>query len=64
MGVWKRLPNWTYELFGRDTAAELFGVFEPIVRRWRQKRGERAMPSWADYDFYDFTGWHGRIVVQ
>ncbi len=22
------------------------------------------MPSWADFDFYDFKGWHGVIAVQ
>ena len=64
MGVWKRLPNWTYEMFDRNTAAEQFGVFAPIVQRWGEKRGNEAMPSWADYDFYDFKGWHGRIVLQ
>ena len=64
MAVWKRLSNWTYELFDRDTAAEQFGVFEPLVRQWHEKRAGRAMPSWSDYDFYDFKGWHGWIAVQ
>ena len=28
------------------------------------KRGDREMPSWAGFDFYDFKGWHGVIAVQ
>lgn len=64
MAVWKRLPNWTYELFERDTAPETFGAFESLVAAWQAKRGDRDMPSWSAYDFYDFKGWHGWIAVQ
>lgn len=64
MAVWKRLSNWTYELFERDTPPEYFDAFESLVRQWQEKRGARAMPSWADYDFYDFKGWHGCLAVQ
>ena len=64
MAVWKRVTNWTYEVFERDTPAERFGAFESLVHLWHAKRGDRDMPSWADFDFYDFTGWHGAIAVQ
>jgi hypothetical protein len=64
MVVWKRSPTWTYELFDRDTAAETFGIFAPLVRQWNEKRGDRAQPAWSDYDFYDFKGWHGWVTVQ
>ena len=64
MAIWKRFPTWTYELFGLETAAETFGVFAPLVRQWNEKRGDRVMPAWSDYDFYDFKGWHGFVAVQ
>lgn len=64
MAVWKRTASWTYEIFDRDTAAEAFGPFAPLVRQWNEKRGARALPAWSDYDFYDFKGWHGWVSVQ
>ena len=64
MVVWKRVTNWTYEVFDRNTPAARFGVFESLVGLWRAKRGDRDMPSWADFDFYDFKGWHGSIAVH
>ena len=64
MAIWKHFPTWTYELFGLETAAETFGGFAPLVRQWNEKRGDRVMPAWSDYDFYDFKGWHGFVAVQ
>jgi hypothetical protein len=64
MAVWKRVNNWTYEVFDRDAAPEQFGVFESLVALWRSKRVDRGMPSWTAFDFYDFKGWHGSIAVQ
>ncbi len=64
MAVWKRVNNWTYEVFDHNTAPEQFGVFESLVALWRIKRGDREIPSWTDFDFYDFKGWHGSIAVQ
>ncbi len=64
MAVWKRVNDWTYELFDHNTTAAQFGVFESLVALWRAKRSGREMPSWADFDFLDFKGWHSVIAVQ
>ncbi len=64
MAIWTRVNNWTYEVFDHDTEPDQFGVFESLVTLWRVKRGDREMPSWATFDFYDFKGWHGWIAVQ
>ena len=64
MAVWKRLPNWTYELFEAETPAARFGAFEPLVALWHAKRADAGLPAWSDFDFFDFKGWHGRIAVQ
>ena len=47
-----------------EIALLVVGVFETLVALWRVKRGDREMPSWADFDFFDFKGWHGVIAVQ
>ena len=64
MAVWRRANNWTYEVFERNATLEQFGVFESLAALWRAKRDVREMPSWADFDFYDFKGLHGVIAVQ
>ena len=63
MAVWKEFEGWTYEYFDRDIEPATLPGFEDLVRLWQVKRGDRAVPSWPDFDFYDFKGWHGRISV-
>ena len=63
MTVWRKTRGWLYETFDRDVdPAELAG-FEYLVGLWREKRGGRPAPAWADFNFHDFTGWHGRITL-
>ncbi len=63
MAIWREFDGWIYEYFDRDIdPAELPG-FEDLVRLWQDKRGDRPVPAWSDFDFYDFKGWHGRISV-
>ena len=63
MAIWKEFEGWILEYFDRDIAPEALPGFEDLVRIWRDKRGERPVPSWSDFDFYDFKGWHGRLAV-
>ena len=63
MTIWKEIEGWTYEYFDRDIEPAALPGFEDLVRLWLDKRGDRAVPSWSDFDFYDFKGWHGRISV-
>ena len=64
MAIWKQIKDWTYEYFDRDIEPAVLPGFEDLVRLWRDKRGDRIVPSWSDFDFYDFKGWHGRLGVQ
>jgi len=64
MAMWNALGVWTYEYFDRDVDPATLPGFEDLVRLWQDKRGARAVPSWPDFDFYDFKGWHGRIAVH
>ncbi len=63
MAVWKEHDFWKYEIFERDIEPEILPEFQDLVRLWQKKRGNRPVPAWSDFDFHDFTGWHGRIVV-
>jgi len=63
MTVWKKLEGWTYEYFDRGIEPAALPGFESLVRLWQDRRGDRPVPSWPDFDFYDFKGWHGRLSV-
>ena len=63
MAIWKEFEGWTYEYFDRDIAPAALPGFEDLVRLWQDRRGDRVVPSWSDFDFYDFKGWHGRLSV-
>ena len=61
MAIWKEFEGWTYEYFDRDIEPAALPGFEDLVRLWQDKRGDRVAPSWSDFDFYDFKGWHGQL---
>lgn len=63
MAVWRKVHNWLYEMFERDVEPAMLPGCEDLVRLWRDKRGDRSVPAWSDFDFYDFKGWHGRITL-
>ncbi len=63
MTIWKKFEDWTYEYFDRDIDPAALPGFEDLVQLWQDRRGDRPAPSWSDFDFYDFKGWHGRLSV-
>ncbi len=63
MAIWKEFEGWTYEYFDRDVEPAALSGFEDLVRLWQDRRGDRVVPSWSDFDFYDSKGWHGRLSV-
>lgn len=62
--IWLEFEDWTYEYFDRDIEPAGLHGFEDLVRLWQDRRRDRVAPSWSDFDFYDFKGWHGRLGVQ
>lgn len=64
MTIWNKIDGWTYESFERDVAPEMLPGFEDMIRLWRTKLGGRPVPARSDFDFADFAGWHGRIVLS
>jgi hypothetical protein len=63
MTLWKQQNGWRYECFEPDTDPSTFPHFEDLVRLWQSKRQGRRVPSKKDFDFYDFKGWHGWLVL-
>jgi hypothetical protein len=63
MSIWRKAGNWLYEVFERDIEPEALPGCEDLVRLWQERRGDRPVPAWADFNFHDFTGWHGRISL-
>ncbi len=63
MAIWREIEGWTYEYFDRDIEPGALPGFEDLVRLWQDRRGGRVVPSWSDFDFYDFKGWLGQIGV-
>lgn len=49
--------------FDVDTPASEFGTFETFVALWHSKRHGRTVPSWQEFEFEDFQGWHGWVCV-
>lgn len=63
MTVWKQVGPWTYQFYEPDIPPNELGAFSAIVSRWQKKRQGRPVPAWSDFDFSDFKGWHGNLVI-
>jgi len=60
----RRVINWRYGRLDLSTQAAAFGPFAEIVTLWRDRRGPGdGLPDRADFDFFDFRGWWGRIAI-
>lgn len=38
--------------------------FMPVLEIYFVKRGVKLMPSWPDFEFQDFVGWHSRLALS
>ncbi len=63
MTIWYQSDRWTYRYFEPDIDPASIPEFEGLIRIWQSKRGDRRVPAWSDFEFYDFVGWHGQISV-
>lgn len=63
MTLWKVHEGWRYEYFEPGIAPSSIPEFASLLKIWQSKRGGRRVPSWADFDFYSFKGWHGWLCV-
>lgn len=56
-------PDWIRETYDLDTPSMALGGFQSFVELWRGKCRNGAFPAWRDFDFHDFTHWHGWLSV-
>lgn len=55
--------GWQYCSSELDGGYEFAKKFKPIFKLWNKKRGDAALPSWKDFEFEDFIGWHEFIIL-
>lgn len=63
MALWKHVGPWAYNYYDPDEDLKKLVGFEAIVSLWQERRQGRRVPAWRDFDFTDFKGWHGNLVV-
>ncbi len=63
MALWKQYDRWTYQYFDADVEAGALPAFSTLIDVWHTQKKGKVLPSWADFDFYDFTEWLGLISV-
>lgn len=61
--LWRRVGDWTYEYFDPDDTPAALEPFEAFIALWREKKGNRALAAWADYDWYDLEAWWGHFLI-
>ncbi|RVU38377.1 PAS domain-containing protein [Hwanghaeella grinnelliae] len=64
MTVWRRHQGWTYKYFEPDVDPAEIPTFSDLVALWQSKRQGRHVPTRADFNFYDFKGWHGWVCIH
>ena len=64
MAHYGTFDGWSYEIFAPETPSSEFGPFASFVELWRRKTVRGALPGWRDFEFSDFVGWFGRIIVE
>ena len=62
--LWGEFDGWTYWHFSREMPPDDLPRFADVIRLWQAKRKGRIVPQWADFDFYDFVGWHGWVNIH
>lgn len=63
---WHEPSGWEYHIYSRNTVPPDLAHAEKFIRLWQSKSegGNAQIPSWKNFDFLDFRGLHGRIVLQ
>lgn len=56
--------NREFTTYSLETPPAAFGPFAAFVELWRDRWRAGRLPAWRDFDFPDFKGWHGMILVD
>lgn len=63
MAVWSTTHEFSFQYFEPFEDAPELKPFASLVSVWRSKFDGDKAPSWSDFDFTDFRGWHSRIAI-
>lgn len=55
--------GWTYRTYPLAHEAADHGSASAIFDLWRGKTDPPRLPSWADFEFRDFSGWHANLIL-
>lgn len=55
--------NWKYYRYDLDEPVSDFPHFESLWQCWQTRRTDGKLPAWRDFDFDDFRGWYGFLIV-
>jgi len=56
--------GWVTSLYTTDTLPDELGPAAPIKAIWNDKRAGAAIPSWDNFQYEDFVGYHGWVAVE
>lgn len=56
--------GWTSEVHSPDSAPDCFREGAAIKAMWDTKRDGDNLPSWRNFAFEDFFGWHGWVALE
>lgn len=56
--------GWTYTGLQIDVSPESFADFASFKMLWDARREVNLLPAWRSFDFSDFKGWYGWLIVE
>ncbi len=63
MDLWDKNQDWEYYGFDLNEPLNEFPEFASIHALWDSKRKDGVLPKWSDFEFTEFRGWHGFLML-
>lgn len=63
MKKWQENKGWNYYQCDLDEKITDFPIFESIHQLWMDKRTDKWLPAWKDFEFEEFVGWHKHLIL-
>lgn len=55
---------WEYKGYALTAGPSCFGEMAPFIALWQSRMSDEGkLPSWRDFDFFDFRGFWGRVSL-
>lgn len=63
MTFWDTIEGFSFHYFEPMEDGPELEPFMPLISVWRSKIQGGYVPSWSDFDFTDFAGWHSKLAI-